>query len=444
MTQLAETRPGRWEPQGLVPRRFDAVTVLSVYLFMLVALPSTLRIAPLRNLGLPVVLFGLAMATLWCAWQLQRAQPSGTGSQPIRLAFLAVTTCFGLSFVVAMVRPIDTHETNAAVLAMIGLLSWGGSLLVANDGIASLDRHRVMVRRLVFAGGCLALVGLFQFVTGQRWVDLITVPGLTNTQPVSVVGMRDGFNRPAGTALHPIEFGYVIAIILPIAINLAIVDRARSTVRRALPVLLMSTTVVVSISRSTIICAVVGVLIASTAWPRELRRTALLLSPLALMGVFVAIPGLLGTVLGLFLGIPDDTSAQSRTNSYDIAMEFFARSPVLGRGFGTFLPSYRILDNGYLLLLTEVGLLGLASVLVLITSGVWCSARIGQSADAEDRLMGRALLAAIVAAAVGLALFDGLSFPMAAGVLFLVLGLTGARWRLVRADTPEDGGVRVR
>jgi hypothetical protein len=36
--------------------------------------------------------------------------------------------------------------------------------------------------------------------------------------------------------------------------------------------------------------------------------------------------------------------------------------------------------------------------------------------------------------AVGFAVFDGLGFPMAAGLLFLVMGLVGALWRLVRSD----------
>ena len=40
--------------------------------------------------------------------------------------------------------------------------------------------------------------------------------------------------------------------------------------------------------------------------------------------------------------------------------------------------------------------------------------------------------AAIAAAAVGLATFDGLGFPTSTGLMFLVIGLAGALWRLVQ------------
>jgi hypothetical protein len=45
----------------------------------------------------------------------------------------------------------------------------------------------------------------------------------------------------------------------------------------------------------------------------------------------------------------------------------------------------------------------------------------------------QALAAATAGGAVGLAFYDGFSFPMASGVLFLLLGLAGAQYRLVMA-----------
>jgi hypothetical protein len=42
---------------------------------------------------------------------------------------------------------------------------------------------------------------------------------------------------------------------------------------------------------------------------------------------------------------------------------------------------------------------------------------------------------------VGFATLDSLSFPMAAGVTFLVLGCVGALWRLVRTETSAPGGA---
>jgi O-antigen ligase len=386
------------------------------------------------------MLCGLLLAALWLFGQIQRPTATGAGPQPVRTAYFVLLTCVALSFVVAMTRPIDTYETNAALLGLFALVSWGGGLLVGNDLVASPERQRTMLRRLVFAGGAIAALGVVQFVTGERWVDQISVPGMTNPDASTLIGTRQGFNRPAGTALHPIEFGYVITILLPLACNLAIADTTRSLTRRLLPVLLMGFAVVTSISRSAIICAVVGVVLAATVWPRNVRRTALAASPFVAVAVFVTIPGLLGTVLGLFTGIADDSSARSRTGSYGIAQDFFERSPLLGRGFGTFTPAYRILDNGYLLLLIETGLAGLLAMLGLVVCALWCARRARSVGDREGVLVSQGLFASAAAGGVGLALFDGLSFPMAAGMLFLVLGLIGAQRRLAFASAAPATG----
>lgn len=426
--------PGRKAVQVARARGIDAVTLLTAYLVLLIALPSTLKITPLRGLGSPALLFGLGMAAVWVYWQLQRSEPTRAGSQPVRFAFIAMVSCAAVSFVAAMLRPIDQAETNASLMAAIGLVSWGGVLLLANDGISNRERQLVMLRRLVFAGACLAVVGLVQFVTGQRFVDQISLPGFTNGQTEASIGTRSGFNRPAGTALHAIEFGYVITMTLPLALNLAIVDRSRRVVRRWLPVGLLLLAVVTSISRSAIICGVLGLAVAAAVWPASLRRKAFIATPFLALFVFVTIPGLLGSVAGLFTGLAQDSSALSRTSSYAIAFDFFRRDPLIGRGFGTFTPAYRILDNAYLLLLVEAGIVGLGSLLALLLTGMWCARRVRINASAEDRFLGQATLASLLAGAVGLAFFDGLSFPMAGGFLFLVLGLTGAQWRIVRRE----------
>ena len=91
--------------------------------------------------------------------------------------------------------------------------------------------------------------------------------------------------------------------------------------------------------------------------------------------VFLTMPGVLGTITNLFTGISSDSSVASRTGSYDVASMFISRSPLLGRGFGTFLPKYWILDNGYLGLLIEGGALGLLGLLIVIATAVGCAFR---------------------------------------------------------------------
>jgi len=152
--------------------------------------------------------------------------------------------------------------------------------------------------------------------------------------------------------------------------------------------------------------------------------------------VFVTVPGMVGTISGLFGGVVSvDSSIGSRVDSYAIAADYFSRAPIIGRGFGTFLPRYRIFDNQYLLGLVETGLLGLLAMVLLWVVPVVGIARVIRRSDpgSQQRLLGAGLLASCVVGGVGLAFFDGFGFPMMPTIWFVVLGLGGAYTRLARA-----------
>ena len=133
----------------------------------------------------------------------------------------------------------------------------------------------------------------------------------------------------------------------------------------------------------------------------------------------------------------------------DIAGEFISGSPVVGKGFGTFLPKYWILDNAYLGMTIEAGFLGLLALLTLIVSGL-VSARSARralqaerdagpvdAADAHHVQFAQALLASVAAGAGGLAFFDAFAFPQTAGCFFLLIGLAGAMRRLTQTPAPD-------
>ena len=225
-------------------------------------------------------------------------------------------------------------------------------------------------------------------------------------------------------------------MVLPLALALAMADRERSALRRWMPVAVLLACLPLSISRSTLLAGTVGLVLVVATWPRLERRFATLGLLAAVPFVYVAVPGMLGSLLGLFTRIGSDSSALSRTGSYDIAADFIGRAPVLGRGFSTFLPEYRILDNQYLGLAVETGLVGLTAFAVLLGSGLLAAARArSASRDLLPSQLAAGLFGAVASGGVTLALFDGLSFAMTAGVLFLVLGLCGATRRLVAEST---------
>ena len=105
------------------------------------------------------------------------------------------------------------------------------------------------------------------------------------------------------------------------------------------------------------------------------------------------------------------------------AGDFVSRAPLFGRGFSTFLPSYRILDNQYLMTILDTGFVGLAAYLFMVLSVVATAHR---TILARDRIRSDTALAAAasaVAFAISTVLFDVLSFPQAPYLFFFVAGL---------------------
>ncbi len=423
------------------PRRTDAATWLLVYVIVLYAIPSRLVIDQLGSAGAPSMLLGLASFGGWALYQLSRPTTDGETlvRRPVRIAAVIFLLCVAVSYIAAMMRPIDADEVSPADVALLSVLSWTGVLLVANDGLSSSARLRTFAGWLAWAGGLLAALGLAQFLMNDPLVDRISIPGL---RPAAFeVFSRDGFVRPSGTATHPIEFGVILTMLLPLALHTAYNDRGRSVVMRWAPVPLLAVAIALTFSRSAYLSVFVALAILLVGWPSQRRRGFLISAMLLAAALFAAVPRLFGTIGALFRNVGNDPSITSRTDSYDLFWAFFVQAPLVGRGLGTFLPKYRIFDNQYLMLLVGIGIVGTVAFGVLLLVGMGAGVRVARSApEPAARDFGLAAAASIGAGAVGLATFDGFAFPMTMGTLFLVLGLSGAAYRLTFSRSlPELG-----
>ena len=332
--------------------------MLAVYVFMLFAIPSRLTVGTLGGAGSPALVLGAGCGFLWAFSRVDRDARSDVGSHPVRRALAALLIAFMLSYISGMSRAIDPAETRSADLGLITLMSWAGLLLFTHDCIPSRSRLVDLARYVTIGGACVAALGIAQFVTGQEIVDKLHIPGLTENSTFVALSMREGFNRPTGTALHPIEFGAVLTMVLPIALALALSETRRGPLARWSPAVLIMAAITLSVSRSAILGAAVGLVVFAATLPAPVVRRLAASVVVFLVLVFLTVPGMLGTVLGLFTTVNNDPSVESRTGSYSVAEQFFRNAPIFGRGFGTFLPSYRIFDNQYLLSFIEVGVVG--------------------------------------------------------------------------------------
>ena len=404
--------------------RSDGTTFLTLYAVLLFAVPARLVVGPLGGVGTPANILAMA-GPFWWLWNTIEHPPRYPGPlRPVRRAVFLFALAILASYVLASTRPISAVEQRSMDSGLLWLAAWVGIFLVASDGIPSLGRLTSLLKRVSLLGGLVALLGIIQFVTGRAFTDLVSIPGLVSNRVAFDVGMRDGFVRPAGTAIHSIEFGVTLTAVLPLCLHFALQDGEMGRLRRWFPVAAIAVAIPLSASRSAVIGVVVALAFLAPTWSPALRRRAALTIAALMVVIYVLVPGFLGAYTHLFTGISNDPSAQSRTNSFALAWEFISRSPVLGRGFMTFLPEYRILDNQYLGLLIETGVLGLFSLLAVFLTGILVARAVRRrSPDPVVRSLAQALAASVATSLVGYAFFDAFAFPMASGISFLTVGL---------------------
>lgn len=417
-------------PFSQTRRLTDSVGWLTLYLGLLLFLPSRLILGPLGSAGAPSMLFGLGSLFLWLLTFVGAARRAVSEPQPIRIALGILLFCVGVSYVFAMTRPLSPDETSPADVALLALASWAGTLLLTHDGINDRGRLDTLIWRFAVCGGLIAALGLVQIATRQLWVDQLSIPGLTGDAAYSL-STRGGYPRPAGTAIHPIEYGVILAMILPIALHVGFHHTHRGPVVRWLPALALVAIIPLTSSRSAYLGATVGLVVCMVGWSRARGLRVLALLVLGALAMVVVTPNFIASIIGLFTGARDDPSITSRTDSFAFAGDFIAQNPWFGRGLGTFLPKYRIFDNQYLLLLVSVGIVGTLAFLALgVTAAVTMFRLRVRLRDEASRDLAMSLAAATCAGFTCLFMFDAFAFPMTMGTLFLILGLAGALRRI--------------
>ena len=425
----------------LVRAHHDTALAILVLLLVMALIPAPLVIPELGSLGTPTTLIGLAAGGLWfVAWISSRSAPTyADGYRPIPIllgVWLASNTA---SYLVASMRAKDGLEASAADRGMITMLASIGIALLVAETVPSRERVDAIVRVAVLAVTFIALVGILQFATGVDLAASIQIPGLSRSGGALSVTERSIFRRVAGTTMHPIEFGVVICLVIPLAIHLVMHHSRRWIVALAI----LGVALPMSVSRTAVVGVVAAALVLVPGWPRKVRHRVYGGAVFYLVAVRLLIPGLLGTIRALFVDAPADPSINSRESDYEFVSRFVAENPLFGRGFSTFIPSkFDFLDNQYLLSLVETGLVGVLALLTLIIGGIFTARSVRRRTDNDvDRDLAQALAASLAVVAATSLAFDYLSFPSARILMFVVLGCVGALWRLVPYRAPRNSST---
>ncbi|ASN51486.1 O-antigen ligase [Sinomonas sp. R1AF57] len=434
-----QVRQPRREAMRVVRQYLDAKSVLTGYL-VLCFIPSYLTITVIGALGRPTILMSLAMLAWWLAHQLQRPFPVRTGTQPLRWMMAIVFLAVLMSYALAMFRGMPASEVSPADTGLLRAASWAGLFLVAHDGLRTWKNLHITIRRVVAAAGVMALLGLLQFLTKNPLLSWLSIPGMSG-DGLGAIDQRGGFVRAAGTSAHPLEYGMVLCVTLPLALTLAMEDRERRPLARWWPAVTITAASVLSVSRSALLAVAVALAVLSFAWTRRQKIIAGGVALVGFVAVWAAVPGMAGTIVGMFTGAGQDSSVASRVNGYDVAFGMVSRLPVFGRGLGTLLPTYVYLDNQYLGTVVELGLVGLGSFLAffgLAAVLVWGTHRRLRGGDPLMDQLAAALAAGLCSGSLSFTFFDALTFPLSAGFMFLMLGLAGAYCRVVRNQSVDN------
>jgi hypothetical protein len=422
--------------------RRDAVSLLTAVLIPLFLVPENYSIAgPLKSVGYPTLLMGLACLIVWIVARWLGVLPAEP-LHPWRWTLLAFVLVQLAAFAAAMTRNLVQEEADSATRQIFPLLAMIGISILATDGLTSPAQVARLLKRLVILATVEGTIGALEYFARLDYHAFARLPGLTVNTDVGNA-TRSGFARIAASAANPLELSVVLAMVVPLAIHFALNATSRSA-RHGwwFAVAVLVGVVPLTVSRSGLLTLVIGVVIYGAILAGRARANLFVLAGLGLL-VFPAIaPGILGTMKSFVFAGTTDSSITGRLDDYAFIPGLMQGHWLFGRGFGTFEPTiYFWLDNQYLMALITGGIVGLVVFIAIFVMG----ASVARGARKRftrtaDRDIAQAIAAGIVAVAAAAGTLDLFSFLQPTFVLFLLAGCGAALWTHARheADTPAS------
>ncbi|MFE4195032.1 O-antigen ligase family protein [Paenarthrobacter sp. NPDC056912] len=404
--------------------------------------PSNMVIKPLGAVGTVPVLLALLLLALWVCSMLFGLNHPLKGRHPGRLAIglLWVATCASY---VAMFSGLSGDTSAASQAAadrwLILVLASGGIILVTAEAVRTVNHAMSLVRAILAGAFFCCLVAAVQFVfriNPMVWIQE-ALPGFTDNGGNTAFQVRGYLVRVAGSTFHSIELAVVCSMLLPLSIWRGLYDPIGRKWFHWTGTALLVFAIASTVSRSGVLGLFLGLLVFIPFMPKPARNWAVITAPAALAVLFVAMPGLVGTLTSSFTAGDSDPSITTRTNNYPRVAAMVAENPVLGLGPGNYLPSNAlyILDNQYLNSLVTLGIVGfIATAVYLALPGLSAAIAARASRVPALRALAGAVAAGGIVAAVCALTFDSMAFPVFTLTYPFIVGLAGGTWIMIQRE----------
>jgi hypothetical protein len=424
-------RPGLGQVQGLLRERLGTTKSLADWPRTTRLLPWSIAfflamvfLFPFDSTDLPIPLpldatldrpvLGLIVA-IWIASASSLIGVRRLSMGPVHWAFaifalIAVTSVL-LNFpTLQRLEQVDVPVKKLALLFSYGLLF---------SVVASSLRPTEVRRLIVFMVGLASITAIgviVEYRTGfnafYTWGEKL-LPGVT---PPADIGTYDSIGRKTivGPTIHPLAAAMMLSLVLPFAVmGLLRTEDRRAKVFYAVAAALMIGAAAATQRKTAFIVPAICLVVLTAYRPRMLLKRAPL-GVLLAVGIAVAAPGALAGVVdqlkpSAFTGV---LTTQDRISDYDAIRPEVINHPLFGRGYDSFdQKRYRILDNQYLTLIVNVGILGVLGYLGIMLSAFLLAHRCARSYDPDRAWFGPAAASAVIGLTIGSALLDTLALP---------------------------------
>jgi O-antigen ligase len=418
---------------------------------------SIMLFVPIGRYSIPISLpFGLelyrlAVAAVLAAWAGSLlVDPSlRLRRSPFRVPLIIILCATFGSIIVNVERVMPL---GSAVLKSVTFFL---SFVLLHYFVLSVVRSRRTIENVTkFLVAGTAVVSMFSIVEQRTQFNIfdhvgLVLPFLQFNGDGDIELARAGLTRAVGSSGHPIELGVVLALVFPLGLALGFGSGRRWWI----PTAVLAVGVMSAASRTPILVLVAAAVILLWLRPTDVKRLLPLAVPLIVV-VQLTLPGSIATLKNQFFpkgGLVAEQTAQARNADPLLAggrirqlgpmLDEASRTPVLGQGFATRqtgfynpLRNAPILDNQWLGLLLELGIVGVVGWAALFIGSARRLGRAARRRAGPDGWLAAGLAASIVGFGVAMFTFDGFSFIQASFIFWMLISLSGS---LLLSD-PEE------